>query len=446
MAKLASGGESVRELVLQWKTERTRLLGQAGGDRRTSIEVSIKLSMDSQAVKANEDAITLLGILAMLPGGAAVSRLPDMCPSIPGWKAALRVLLGAALVYHNQDRSLIQVLSPIRSYMMLHHPLAETLLGDLRASYYKLAWKGKSRPGDSDFHANAKEIGTEETNMDAILLDALQGQEEDKSKAILASMNYSNYLYWSQPRTNIIVAAIEVARIGQKPGLADCLERLGRFVHLQGQYAAAQAIFKEAQAEYVRIADCLGVARCMESLGQNLLMQSQFDAAQTTLKEAQAEYVTLGNRLGAANCLFLIGQSLWMQAQDDAAQITLKEAQTEFISLGNRLGATHCLYTLGKILHLQTQYDAAQTILKEAQAEYISLGHRLGTAHCLKSLGVVYAEQLDYDASSTALMEAYTIYTTLGDRNGMANCLYAMGRISRIRGSFTDATTRLEEA
>ncbi|KAG8933321.1 hypothetical protein FRC03_011887 [Tulasnella sp. 419] len=111
MAKLSETGEPISELLEQWKSERTKLVNQPGGDRRNSIEVSIKLSLESRSVKGSPDAIRLLSVLAMLPAGAATSRLPDMCPSISGWKAALRVLRGAALVYDSADKSRIQTLS-----------------------------------------------------------------------------------------------------------------------------------------------------------------------------------------------------------------------------------------------------------------------------------------------------------------------------------------------
>ncbi|KAG8930304.1 hypothetical protein FRC02_004377 [Tulasnella sp. 418] len=90
MAKLAEAGETVSDLLEQWKSERTKLLDQPGGDRRNSIEVSIKLSLDSRVIKGVPDSIRLLSVLALLPAGAGLARLPDMCPSIPGWKAALR--------------------------------------------------------------------------------------------------------------------------------------------------------------------------------------------------------------------------------------------------------------------------------------------------------------------------------------------------------------------
>ncbi|KAG8915395.1 hypothetical protein FRC02_004525 [Tulasnella sp. 418] len=446
MAKLASGGESVHELVLQWRTERTRLLGQTGGDRCTCIEVSIKLSIDSQAVKANQGAIILLGILAMLPGGAAVSRLPDMCPSIPGWKAALRVLLKAALVYHNSDKSFIHVLSPIRSYVMLHHPLGEVALADLRASYCKLAGKGASEPGDPDFLTNAKQLAIEETNIDAILLEGLQGQEGDISSAISASLNYSEYLYWTQPRTNIMEAATKVAKITQNTKLGDCLKLLGRIQQLQTHYDAAKTTLKEAQAEYYRIGDRLGAAHCLKSQGQILQLQTQYDAAQDALKEAQIEYVGLGNRLGAAHCLKSRGQILQIQTQYDAARETLKEAQAEYVSLGDHLGAANCLFSLGEIFQTQKQHDEAQEALKSAQDKYTSLGDHLGVANCLRSLGQILQSQGQYDAAQAALKEAHTEYVGLGNHLGAAHTLKSLSQVLRTQKLYDVAQTALKDA
>ncbi|KAG8922998.1 hypothetical protein FRC02_011485, partial [Tulasnella sp. 418] len=173
MAKLSEVGESIPDLLSQWSTERTRLLDTPGGDRRNSIEVSIKLSLQSRAVKSNPDAIRLLSVLAMLPAGAALARLPDMCPSLPTWKTALRVLQGAALVYDSADKSRVQVLSPIQSYILLHHPLQQDLLDELRSAYYQLAPRDQSALGHPEFNDAWEELAKEEVNMEAVLINAL---------------------------------------------------------------------------------------------------------------------------------------------------------------------------------------------------------------------------------------------------------------------------------
>ncbi|KAG8940305.1 hypothetical protein FRC03_005616, partial [Tulasnella sp. 419] len=248
MAKLARAGETVSQLLSEWRSERTRLLDQPGGDRRTSIEVSIKLSLDSQAVKGNPDTIRLLGVFAMLPGGAAQDRIPDVCPSIPGWRAALRALLGAALVHYDSDKTYIQMLSPIRSYVLLHHPPEPETLKDLRSSYYKLAEKGRSAYGDPDYHANTSEISKEEANIEYTLLDVLQSNEVDMDSAISASLGYTNYLYRNQPRSDVIAAALRRAKSSESwpTQHADCMLELGKIHDIRCQYDAARTALEQA--------------------------------------------------------------------------------------------------------------------------------------------------------------------------------------------------------
>ncbi|KAG8957004.1 hypothetical protein FRC03_010633 [Tulasnella sp. 419] len=217
MAKLPEAGETVGDLLEQWKSERTRLLDKPGGDRRNSIEVSIKLSLESRSVQSNPDALRLLSVLAMLPAGAATTRLSDMCPSIPGWKAALRVLRGAALVYDSADKSRIQMLSPIQSYILLHYPLRQEPLKALRAFYYKLAPRNTFGPRDPEFRDIAKELAKEETNMEAVLINALHDKDGDREEAIIISRYYSIYLFYRQPRTELIAEAVQIAKETNSP-------------------------------------------------------------------------------------------------------------------------------------------------------------------------------------------------------------------------------------
>ncbi|KAG8922047.1 hypothetical protein FRC02_012169 [Tulasnella sp. 418] len=212
MAKLSEAGEPIADLLSQWSSERTRLLDQPGGDRRNSIEVSIKLSLQSRAVKGNPDALRLLSVLAMLPAGAALDRLPNICPSISNWKTALRVLRGAALVYDSADKTRVQVLSPIQSYITLHHPLEQGLLEELRTAYYQLAPQDKIDIAHPEHSQVSKALTKEEVNMEAILINAVHDTDGDREKAIEASLSYTNYLYWKHPRFEVIVEATQVAR------------------------------------------------------------------------------------------------------------------------------------------------------------------------------------------------------------------------------------------
>ncbi|KAG8921034.1 hypothetical protein FRC02_000480, partial [Tulasnella sp. 418] len=249
MARLAEVGESITELLSQWRQEQVRLLSQPGGDRTSSIEVSIRLSLTSLPVRMNADAIPLLSILARLPGGASLERLPTICPSITGWKGALRVLRTAALVYDSPDKAVIHMLSPIRSYIMLHHPLGEGPLRDLRNAYFQLACKGDIYYGDPHLDEALAELSKEDINLETIILDALH-IAEDKEDAINAATWYSQFLNLTQPRANVIEAAVQVARHTDSLLLADCLECYGESLRYQSHSTAASIALEEARDRY----------------------------------------------------------------------------------------------------------------------------------------------------------------------------------------------------
>ncbi|KAG8920609.1 hypothetical protein FRC02_000800, partial [Tulasnella sp. 418] len=227
MARLAFNGETPTDLLSQWKEERTALLDQSGGDRGNSIEVSIKLSMMSNAVKNCPGAIAFLSILSKLPAGSLLSHIPDICPSIPNWRNVIRTLKRVALIYESADQSLIHMLSPVRSYVLLHHPLEARKLRDLQLAYFRIASKGDLEPGSDGFLLVHKEISMIEANMEVILLEALHIATEEPDAAIRASIHYSSYLYWSHPRSELIQAAAEVAKGARSNLFAKCLWEYG---------------------------------------------------------------------------------------------------------------------------------------------------------------------------------------------------------------------------
>ncbi|KAG8959031.1 hypothetical protein FRC03_008537 [Tulasnella sp. 419] len=59
MAKLAEVGETISELLSQWRLEQVMLLSQPGGDRTSSIEVSNRLSLISLPIRRNAEAIII---------------------------------------------------------------------------------------------------------------------------------------------------------------------------------------------------------------------------------------------------------------------------------------------------------------------------------------------------------------------------------------------------
>ncbi|KAG8919842.1 hypothetical protein FRC02_001340 [Tulasnella sp. 418] len=415
MAKLSEDGETVGDLLEQWRSERTRLLDQPGGDRRNSIEVSIKLSLESRSVKGNPDALRLLSVLAMLPAGAALSRLPDMCPSIPGWKAALRVLRGAALLYDSADTSRVHMLSPIQSYILLHYPLGQELMNDLRASYYKLAPEDKTGPQHPEFKDIAKELSTEEPNMEAILANALHDRDGDRAEAINVSLYYSVYLFYQQPRTEIIVEAVQVAKETNSPVLAYCLKWHAGLLRQQGKVDESESLFVEARDEFTKLGDEGQAADCNGLLGNLLTMRGHYDEARALLHDAADTLLAVGHAENAAWRRRDIGLTFYYQKEYKSACSNYEQARSEFVRAENRLGSLRCLSSLGAALQMQGEYDAARSALEEARLGLLECGDLSDLAYCLSYLGHTFKQIGDYSMSVAKFEEALAAFTQIGD-------------------------------
>ncbi|KAG8949057.1 hypothetical protein FRC03_000482 [Tulasnella sp. 419] len=428
MAKLSESGETIPELLSQWSTERTRLLDKPGGDRRTSIEVSIELSLHSRAVKGNPDAIRLLSVLAMLPAGAALTRLPTMCPSIPGWRTALRVLRGAALVYDSADKTRVQVLSPIQSYIILHHPLEQGLLEELRSAYYQLAPQGKTDIQHPEFHDVSKELAKEEVNMEAILINALHDIHGTREQALRPCIDYTIHLHWQRPSTEVILEAIQVAREIGSPQLGTCLLEHGAILLAQGRPDSAEPVYEDAREEFSKIGAHLYAASAQQRLGAIIANRGDYERGRSILQEARETLLEHDSIAEAAWSLWHIGQSFYLQSEWSSARSVLEQARSEFISVGHRLGSIKCLMTLGATFGSEGDYDAARSALEEARSAYLEMGDPNGVASCLGYLGVAEEINGNYVRALAKYEEALAIFTQLGDVGWISVCMRFIDR------------------
>ncbi|KAG8913228.1 hypothetical protein FRC02_005582 [Tulasnella sp. 418] len=445
MAKLAEVGETISELLSQWKLEQIKLLSQPGGDRGSSIEVSIRLSLMSLSVRNNADAVPLLSILARLPGGASLSLLSTICPSIPGWKTAMRVLRTAALVYDSPDKTVVHMLSPIRSYVLLHHPLLPAPLQHLRDAYFALADKGRAYFGEDNFHDAVLELSKEETNLDTIILDSLH-DEESKQDAIAAAIQYSNYLTHTQPRNNIATAAIQVARETGSANLATCLECYGDLLRFQSQVVAADLALKEARLLFIQQGDELRAAYCQWKIGDNLRLQNELEDAVSTLEEAKVNFTKLHHLVGVGDCLWVLGQIFGMQGELEKAQSTLEEAKSLFVELRGHMGIASCLRSLGRIHYDLGQYEAAASATEEAKTTYIKLGSPFDIAECLRVLSDIYCEQGRYSEAHLVAEAARSEFARLGSKLGLGRTLQSTGYIFYKQGRYNEAFSFVENA
>jgi tetratricopeptide (TPR) repeat protein len=446
IAKVGEASQlSPSALLKKWKKEQTKLLNLGPSDRLQSVDHSIALSLQSASMTANPEALQLLSVLAMLPSGALLERLPRLAPRIVHIDAAVWSLLRTSLVYQDETGGPLQLLSPIRSYISQHHAPDIDSLQDLREYYYRIASKCLCKPGDAGFINIKKEVIPEGHNMEAVLSDALTRCGDEDS--VIASLQYSRFLYWNSPRTDNLKLALQVIRTAPYPRLLGrCLLELGDMHRLLNQYERARSTLEEAQRHFAQTGKQIEVAHCLWILSDILNMQCRYDEAIAMLADAQQRFQTLNNGLGVAQCLRSLGNALRMKNLYEEARIVLEDARQRCEEADYPVGCAQCMWSIGNVLRKQSRYAEARFMLEEAQRQFRELGNRLGMAQCMRTLGNILRNQRHYDEARPLLEDARRELVDIGDRLGAAQILRNLGDILRMECYHNEARIVLEHA
>ncbi|KZO96446.1 hypothetical protein CALVIDRAFT_459676, partial [Calocera viscosa TUFC12733] len=127
---------SPTDLLEAYDSDRTAVVETHGRDRLTSLDVSIRLSINSHTMTQNGTAAQLLSVLCLLPEGVMISDLPKILPMLKGARKSVLALVAVALAVNVNGR--LRALSPIRDFVMQHLPPGGIALGELRAHYMVL--------------------------------------------------------------------------------------------------------------------------------------------------------------------------------------------------------------------------------------------------------------------------------------------------------------------
>ncbi|KAJ7460157.1 hypothetical protein FB451DRAFT_1500392 [Mycena latifolia] len=124
-------------LVLdRWGTEKIALLSE-GYDKRSNLEVSIKLSLSSPRINSQPDAKNLLGLLSLLPDGLSDVELTQSNLPMKDIFTCKAALVRTSLAYLDPGHRL-KVLVPIREYIQTIHQTSPTLVHPLRQYFHAL--------------------------------------------------------------------------------------------------------------------------------------------------------------------------------------------------------------------------------------------------------------------------------------------------------------------
>ncbi|KAH7091791.1 hypothetical protein BKA62DRAFT_723978 [Auriculariales sp. MPI-PUGE-AT-0066] len=158
--------ESAEELLARWMVERTSMLNLGGADRMSSLDTSIRISLDGPRLRGNPDARALLSVISLFPDGFCDAHIELFSADLRRIRQAVSLLKQSALIYTSAAATL-RAHPLIREHVLRHHSIPRHLLGGLIAYCTNLL--SLTRKFRTDAEAVNQAVLPELKNLDAVL-------------------------------------------------------------------------------------------------------------------------------------------------------------------------------------------------------------------------------------------------------------------------------------
>ena len=407
------------------------------GDLMNKLDFSIAMSLEGPLIKSTPEAPVLLRILAGLPGGIRHENLKAIAPLIPDVDDVVAVLSRTSLVINSPD--VWQIHSSIRSHMLRRHSLNASHSENIQAYYFQLIHDAGHDPGGRDFLQRARRLSYEETNAQAILLDALEHNLSATSVSI--STDYSNYLIWNTPSIDIPKRTVELIRKQPSPTrdslLPLPLSRLGALYFRLGNYPKAIEASVEAMDLYEMLGQLKGAAQAQFQLAEIHRLQHEHTRAVQLYSLAYELFDDTEDSRGMAACLRGIGMAYLQDDRYSDAVEMIVEAQNTCLP-DDLTCFTDCEHALGTVYRDCNTTESIR-LLTKAREHHMIHGPRRDAAIALYRKSIALYSRGDYGEAEVGLNEAYKEFKSLRNDAQMGYSLYHLAVMNRKRGSLRQA-------
>ena len=194
--------------------------------------------------------------------------------------------------------------------------------------------------------------------------------------------------------------ALDIARkLGDKRGVAVSLNALAVNARNSGEVAAAHSLFEESLMLWRELGDQKAVARSLSNLANVVKLQGDYARARSLHAECLSIFSGLGDRTGVAWSLNSQGDVARDQGDSAAAKTLYEQGLAIFWELGDRWGIAATLNDLGNLAMEQRNPSTARSLYRESLKTFQELEHKRGIARLLECFACLAAVQLEAERS-----------------------------------------------
>jgi len=307
---------------------------------------SISLSVDSEFVKQDPDALLLLAILSLLPAGTTKQNLYWWAMTVKMIPSAIAILSDAGLLVENKRENsaspVLFVIPVVQSFMQQQHRIAEGIMRQIHSSCCEYVLAHACRFDDPMFHKNSKALAVEDTNIQSILFSSPSQHNVSSDKTMEAFIAFGWYRCDTKPNLEIASHAVMAAKAtGVVKYIASTKWCLGQTYANLGDHHSSYGHLQEAyqlfdvrplsEVESQRLGGQCGI----DLVGTARMALRDCRKVVSLAQDVEKKCAALSDSVTHGRCLALLGAVHWQQAQQphealrclDQAQIMLKAAK-----------------------------------------------------------------------------------------------------------------------
>ena len=488
MAKLGVESQSsAKDLFDAWSKSGPDMLSN---DPEQSMDQSIRLSVESDLVKRNPNAILLLAILSLLPAGSTKENLRWWAPAMESMiPSAIATLSQAALLVENKrenSTSPVYFLVPVvLSFMQQQNRIAQKVRTQIHSLCCDYVLMHACRSDDPTFSDKSKLLAGEDTNIQSILFGSPPSQLTVLShRTMEAIIAFTWYRCDTKPNLEIAEYAVMATKAsGVQKYIASAAWSLGKTYYRLGNYDASYNHMQEAyrlfntlpsdEVETQRLGGLCGIdfvdnarfilqdeevlslawdveekctrlsddfvhGRSLQELGKALYEVQQYQEALNHMDRARTMFMAVGNTFR----LSFVYQSIsWVHEDEhrlldalDAIQEASKYAELN----ANQYFHTSISLDHGRLLFSNNRDTEAWKYIETALNNASYIGNRIQVARALDYMGYGYLRRGDYQNAYGAYEAAAEKYLGTVDARAAEQCKDNMARIELKQGNPDD--------
>jgi tetratricopeptide (TPR) repeat protein len=374
MAKLGMEGKSTaKELLDAWLESGPDILTD---NPEESMNRSISLSVESDLVKRNPNAIALLSILSLLPAGTTKENLGWWAPGsaiqtsmIP---SAIATLSRAALLVHNKrensDSPVLFVVPVVQSFMQQHGRIEEKVRKQMQSSCCEYVLDHACRFDHPTFPENSKALAAEDTNIQSILFGSSHTILSDRT--IEALIAFSWHRADTKPDLEIAKHAMKVAKASDvKRYVVSAIWCLGWTYRQLGDHHSS---YKHLQEAYLLSSACdMDLRRLHCQCGIDLVEVARVifedtGKAVSLAREVESKCSALSDDHVHGRSLVLLGANLNNAHQPQEALEHLNRARIMLKAVKNISNLADAYHVIARVHYYEWRFPEALEAIQEA--------------------------------------------------------------------------------